>query len=158
MGALLREKEKAPDFSLPNSNGEPVSLADFFGQWLVLYFYPKDNTSGCTKEAMEFSEMLPQFEAMRCSVVGVSPDSQQSHRRFKEKKGLTVTLLSDPEKTVLQNYGVWQLKRLAGREYMGVVRSTFLIDPDGIIRRVWTKVKVKGHVESVLDALRTLQK
>ena len=126
------------------------------GSWVVLYFYPKDNTPGCTTEALDFTAHLEEFQALGATVLGVSPDSVKKHQNFIAKKELKVTLLSDEEKEVCQAYGVWQLKKNYGREYMGVVRSTFLIDPDGIIRATWEKVRVKGHVEEVLNKLREL--
>ncbi len=148
--------EKAPDFCLPNQDGEEICLRDLAGSWVVLYFYPKDNTPGCTTEALDFTAHLDQFQALGATVLGVSPDSVRRHRNFVDKKDLKVTLLSDEEKMVCQAYGVWQLKKNYGREYMGVVRSTFLIDPEGIIRAKWEKVKVKGHVEEVLATLKGL--
>ncbi len=149
--------EQAPDFCLPNQDDEIVCLRDLRGKWVVLYFYPKDNTSGCTREAVDFTQYLDEFERLNAVVIGVSPDSTKSHRRFQEKHGLRVTLLSDPEHNVLEQYGVWQLKRMYGREYWGVVRSTFLIDPEGKIVRIWPKVKVAGHAEDVLQALKEQQ-
>ena len=148
--------EKAPEFCLPNQDNEEVCLRDLAGSWVVLYFYPKDNTPGCTTEALDFSAHLPEFEALGATVLGVSPDSVKKHQNFIAKKELKVTLLADEEKEVCQAYGVWQLKKNYGREYMGVVRSTFLIDPDGVIREKWEKVRVKGHVEAVLNRLREL--
>jgi len=148
--------EKAPEFCLPNQDSEEVCLRDLQGSWVVLYFYPKDNTPGCTTEALDFTEHLGEFEALGATVLGVSPDSVKKHQNFIAKKELKVTLLADEEKEVCQAYGVWQLKKNYGREYMGVVRSTFLIDPDGIIRAKWEKVRVKGHVEAVLEKLREL--
>ena len=148
--------EKAPQFCLPNQDNEEVCLRDLAGSWVVLYFYPKDNTPGCTTEALDFTAHLDEFEALGATVLGVSPDSVKKHQNFIAKKELRVTLLADEEKKVCQAYGVWQLKKNYGREYMGVVRSTFLIDPDGIIRAKWEKVRVKGHVEAVLEKLREL--
>ncbi|WP_292655968.1 thioredoxin-dependent thiol peroxidase [Nitratifractor sp.] len=148
--------EKAPEFCLPNQDNEEVCLRDLQGSWVVLYFYPKDNTPGCTTEALDFTAHLSDFQALGATVLGVSPDSVRKHQNFIAKKELKVTLLADEEKTVCQAYGVWQLKKNYGREYMGVVRSTFLIDPDGIIRAKWEKVKVKGHVEEVLNTLKEL--
>ncbi len=148
--------EKAPDFCLPNQDNEEVCLRDLQGSWVVLYFYPKDNTPGCTTEALDFTAHLNEFQGLGATVLGVSPDSVRKHQNFIAKKELKVTLLSDEEKEVCQAYGVWQLKKNYGREYMGVVRSTFLIDPDGIIRAKWEKVRVKGHVEEVLNKLRDL--
>ena len=154
---MLEVGDKAPDFCLPNQDSEEVCLRDLQGSWVVLYFYPKDSTPGCTTEALDFTAHLPEFEALGATVLGVSPDSIRRHRNFIEKKELKVTLLSDEEKEVLQAYGVWQLKKNYGREYMGVVRSTFIIDPDGKIAAKWEKVKVKGHVEEVLNRLKELQ-
>ena len=148
--------EKAPDFCLPNQDNEEVCLRDLQGSWVVLYFYPKDNTPGCTTEALDFTAHLNEFQGLGATVLGVSPDSVRKHQNFIAKKELKVTLLSDEEKELCQAYGVWQLKKNYGREYMGVVRSTFLIDPDGIIRAKWEKVRVKGHVEEVLATLREL--
>ena len=148
--------EKAPEFCLPNQDNEEVCLRDLQGSWVVLYFYPKDNTPGCTTEALDFTAHLEEFQALGATVLGVSPDSVRKHQNFIAKKDLKVTLLADEEKEVCQAYGVWQLKKNYGREYMGVVRSTFIIDPDGIIRAKWEKVKVKGHVEEVLNTLKEL--
>ncbi len=152
----VKEGEKAPDFCLPDQNDKEVCLKDYRGKWVVLYFYPKDNTSGCTKEAIGFTEMKKEFEKMGAIILGVSPDSTKSHRNFIEKKDLKITLLSDPEHKVLEAYGAWQLKKMYGREYYGVVRSTFLISPEGKIAFVWPKVKVAGHVENVLEKLKEL--
>jgi len=150
----LETGQQAPAFCLPDSNGQSVCLKKLRGKWIVLYFYPKDNTSGCTLEAITFSEQIAQFESLNAVILGVSPDSQKSHCNFRDKHDLKVTLLSDSEKNVLQQYGVWVKKSMYGREYMGVERSTFLIDPDGKIAEVWKKVKVKGHIEAVLETLK----
>ena len=147
-----------PDFSLPDQDGNPRSLSGFSDRWLVVYFYPKDNTSACTLEALDFSSRLSDFEQMDAAVVGVSPDSVKSHANFQVKKELRVTLLSDPEHVLLTEAGVWQKKKLYGKEHMGVVRSTFLVDPAGTVREVWTNVKVPGHVEAVLERLKALRK
>jgi peroxiredoxin Q/BCP len=144
--------DTAPDFTLKNQSGADIRLSSFRGKWVVLYFYPKDNTSGCTREAIDFSAALPRFTKKGAVILGVSPDSVASHERFVTKQNLTVELLSDPEKTVLRLYGVWQKKKLYGREFNGVVRTTLLIDPDGIIRQRWDKVKVAGHAEEVFEA------
>lgn len=150
----VNEGMQAPDFCLPDSDGRAVCLKDFRGKWMVLYFYPKDNTSGCTLEAVSFSQRIQAFEDARTAVLGVSPDSQKSHCNFRDKHGLRVTLLSDPEKKVIRQYGAWVKKSMYGREFMGVERSTFLIDPNGRIYRAWRKVKVRGHIQTVLDALK----
>jgi len=148
----------APDFYLPDQNGEETCLKKFRGSWVVIYFYPRDNTKGCTMEALAFTANLEDFRQLNATVIGVSPDSTRSHSNFAEKHGLRITLLSDPERRVLEKYGVWQLKKSYGREYYGVVRSTFLIDPDGFIRHLWRKVRVKGHVEAVKEKLSELRK
>jgi thioredoxin-dependent peroxiredoxin len=146
----------APDFSLPSDGGGTVALKDFKGRRLVLYFYPKDDTSGCTKEACGFTEALPQFRKLKAAVVGVSRDSVAAHDKFKAKYKLGVTLGSDAEGTVSAAYGTWVEKSMYGRKYMGMERATFLIDEKGIVRAVWRKVKVPGHVEDVAKALATL--
>lgn len=148
----------APDFSLPDKDNKKISLKSFRGKWVVLYFYPKDNTSGCTLEALDFGNRLKSFKKLDAVILGVSPDSPESHCRFIEKKELKVTLLSDPDHKVLKKYGVWQLKKLYGREYYGVVRSTFIIDTKGKIAYVKEKVKVKGHVEEIEGKVRELRK
>jgi peroxiredoxin Q/BCP len=150
--------KKAPDFMLPNQLDETKSLDDFAGQWLVLYFYPKDNTPGCTTEAIEFTAAKADFAALNCQIVGVSPDSTKKHRSFCKKHSLDITLLADENTTMLQEYGVWQTKSLYGKSYLGVVRTTVLIDTVGTIRQVWNKVKVKDHVTTVLQELENLQK
>ncbi len=143
----------APDFNLPDQNENSVSLENFRGKWIVLYFYPKDNTSGCTLEALDFTCSVDKFTEHNAVIIGVSPDSVKSHNKFIDKHSLNINLLSDPEHTVLEKYGAWGPKKMYGREYMGVVRSTFLIDPEGKVRQVWKKVKVKGHVETILAVL-----
>jgi peroxiredoxin Q/BCP len=147
----------APTFCLKNQEGNEVCLKDFQGSWVILYFYPKDNTKGCTLEAIDFTMNKERIEGMGATVLGVSPDSVKSHRGFCEKHGLTITLLSDPEHEALEAYGVWQLKKMYGREYYGVVRSTFIIDPEGKIAHVWRKVRVADHVEAVISKLQELQ-
>ena len=154
---MLKIGDKAPDFCLPNQDEEEVCLRDLQGSWVVLYFYPKDNTPGCTTEACDFTAAMPDFSKLGATILGVSPDSPKKHRNFIEKKELSITLLSDEDKEVLQAYGVWQLKKNYGREYMGVVRSTFIINPEGKIAAVWDKVKVKGHVDAVREKLSELE-
>ncbi|PTQ55984.1 MAG: Thiol peroxidase, Bcp-type [Candidatus Carbobacillus altaicus] len=148
--------EMAPDFTLPASSGGEVSLRDFRGQPVVLYFYPKDDTPGCTTEAKDFRDLHPDFTALGAVVLGVSPDPLTSHSKFIAKHDLPFTLLSDTEHEVAERYGVWQLKKNYGREYMGIVRSTFLIDAEGRIVKIWSNVKVKGHAEEVKRALEEL--
>ena len=154
---MLEVGQKAPDFCLKNQDDVEICLKDLSGKWIVLYFYPKDNTPGCTTEACDFTEALPDFEDMDAVILGVSPDSTKRHRNFIEKKDLKITLLSDEEKEVLEKYGVWQLKKMCGREYMGVVRTTYIINPDGEIAEVWKNVRVKGHVEKVKQRLEELK-
>ncbi len=153
---MIEEGQPAPDFSLPRDGGEQVSLEDYRGRPVVLYFYPKDDTSGCTKEAIGFTEMLPEFEAAGAAVFGVSKDSVAQHDKFRDKHSLGVALLSDEEGDVCERYGVWGEKSMYGKTYMGIDRSTFLIDGDGRVRRIWRKVKVPGHVDEVLAAVRAL--
>ncbi|WP_099241040.1 thioredoxin-dependent thiol peroxidase [Synechococcus sp. BDU 130192] len=147
--------QAAPDFALTNAQGEARTLAAYSGKWLVFYFYPKDNTPGCTTEALDFTALVPEFTALNAVIVGVSPDSEKSHGRFIEKKELAIELLSDPDHQTAEAYGVWQLKKFMGKEYMGIVRSTFLIDPQGQVAAIWSKVKVKGHAQAVLETLQT---
>ncbi|MBN8244666.1 peroxiredoxin [Nitratireductor aquimarinus] len=148
---------EAPDFVLPADGGSEVRLSDFRGKTVVLFFYPKDNTSGCTVEAIDFTALKPEFDVVDTVVLGMSPDSPKSHDKFKTKHGLTVGLVSDQEKETLQAYGVWVEKSMYGRKYMGVERSTFLIDPEGRIAEVWRKVKVPGHAQAVLEAAKKLR-
>jgi peroxiredoxin Q/BCP len=156
MTNALQPGDKAPDFDLPADGGGRVRLADFAGRKLVLYFYPKDDTSGCTTEAKGFSEAAEAFATAGVAVVGVSRDSVASHDRFKAKYDLNLTLGSDADGLVTEGYGVWVEKSMYGRKYMGIERSTFLIGPDGRIANVWRKVKVSGHAQQVLAASRTL--
>lgn len=152
----LAEGDEAPAFALATDGGGKVSSGDFKGQPFVLYFYPKDDTSGCTKEAIAFTERLPDFRKLGVAVIGVSPDGVAAHDRFKAKHGLGFALGADVDKAVCQAYGVWIEKSMYGRKYMGVDRSTFLVGRDGRIARAWRKVKVPGHVEEVLGAARAL--
>ncbi len=153
----LKVGDKAPDFCLPDKNGNEICLKDFEGKNIIVYFYPKDNTPGCTTEAIGFTGILPELEKLDASVIGISPDSPESHAKFIEKKNLTVTLLSDENKTVLKKWGAWGLKKFRGKEYMGVIRSTYLVGPDKKILHIWPKVSVKGHAEDVKKVLSELQ-
>ena len=155
---MLKVGESAPKVCLPDEKGTEVCLEDYKGKWVVLYFYPKDNTSGCTLEAIDFTSVAPDFKNMETEIIGISPDSIKSHQNFISKHELGITLLSDPEHKTLEEYGSWQKKKMYGREFMGVVRSTFLINPEGKIEHIWPKVKVKGHVDAVKEKLRELKK
>ena len=146
----------APSFDLPRDGGDQVSSGALTGKPIVLFFYPRDNTSGCTKEAVAFSALNSEFEALRTVVLGVSKDSVASHDKFRDKHALTVPLLSDEADDVCERFGVWKEKKMYGRAFMGIERSTFLIGSDGRIAKVWRKVKVPGHAEAVLDAARAL--
>lgn len=148
----------APDFCLPDLEKGEVCLSDLRDQWVILYFYPKDNTKGCTLEALEFTAAEDDFKEKNAVILAASPDSLRSHENFRDKHNLSITLLSDPEKETIKAYGAWQLKKMYGREYMGVVRSTYIIDPEGKIAHIWPKVRVKGHVEAVMEKLVELQK
>ena len=150
---MLEVGDKVPDFCLPNQDEEEICLRDIKGRWIVLYFYPKDNTPGCTTEACDFTAALPDFEGLDAIVLGVSPDSPEKHRKLIEKKELKITLLADEDKELCNLMGVWQLKKFMGKEYMGVVRSTFIINPEGDVAAVWSKVRVKGHVDAVKEKL-----
>lgn len=150
----LKTGDQAPQFCLPDERGEDISLNELKGKWVILYFYPRDNTPGCTTEAADFSANIHDFMALNARVLGVSRDTMESHRKFIEKKDLKVTLLTDKDHKTMEDYGVWQLKKMYGKESMGIVRTTFLMDPDGKIAHIWPKVKVKGHVEEVMDFLK----
>ncbi len=153
---VLKEGDVAPDFSLPSDTGETVRLSDLRGRKVVLYFYPKDLTPGCSQEAQDFSALLGEFEATDTVVFGISRDPVARHARFREKLGLTVPLLSDEDGSVCNAYGVWKEKKNYGRTYWGIERSTFLIDREGRIARIWRRVRVKGHAAAVLEAARAL--
>jgi len=153
---MLKIGDKVEGFCLPNQDDEELCFRDIKGKWIVLYFYPKDNTPGCTTQACAFTEALPNFEALDALILGVSPDSPKKHRNFIEKKALKITLLADEEKELCNQFGVWQLKKFMGKEYMGVVRSTFIINPKGEIAEVWEKVRVKEHVAEVEKRLAEL--
>jgi thioredoxin-dependent peroxiredoxin len=150
---MLQVGKRAPAFTLENAEGEKIALKDFAGQRVVLYFYPRDNTPGCTIEAQDFQRALPQFKKRRAVVLGVSPDSAPSHCKFRDKFGLAFPLLCDPEHTVLEKYGAWGEKTLYGKKSVGVIRTTVIIDDAGVVQRIFPKVKVKGHVDAVLAAL-----
>ena len=154
----MKEGDEAPDFCLPDHEGKEHCLHDFRGKWVILYFYPKDNTSGCTREAKDFTEMKGEFEKLNAVIIGVSKDSPKSHARFIEKHDLDIVLLSDENHKVIEKYGAWGKKKNYGREYFGTVRSTFLINPDGKIVKIWPKVRVAGHVEEVLNKLKEVIK
>jgi peroxiredoxin Q/BCP len=150
---MLTEGTPAPDFTLPTDTGEPLTLSSLRGRWVVLYAYPKDDTSGCTTQACEFRDLFPRFDATRAVILGISPDSVKSHQKFKAKYQLPFTLLADEEKVALQAYDVWKEKSMYGRKYMGVERTTVVIDPEGRIARVFEKVKPAGHAALVMAAL-----
>ncbi|MCD4817385.1 MAG: thioredoxin-dependent thiol peroxidase [Candidatus Cloacimonetes bacterium] len=152
----LKKGDKAPDFELVNQNNENITLISFSGKWLVLYFYPKDNTPGCTTEAIDFTSLKKEFNSLETKIIGVSKDSVKSHINFIAKKSLRIDLLSDPEHQTMEQYGVWKLKKNYGREYMGVVRTTFLINPEGKIEEIWNSVRAKEHASKVLEYLKNV--
>jgi peroxiredoxin Q/BCP len=154
----VTEGSKAPDFSLETDGGGKVRLRDLKGRAVVLYVYPRDDTSGCTVEALAFSALKKKFETAGATIVGVSPDPVKSHDKFKARHDLSIMLAADPDKKMLERYGVWVEKSMYGRKYMGAERSTFLIDPQGKVARVWRKVKVSGHADEVLAAVKELGK
>jgi peroxiredoxin Q/BCP len=156
MTTQIEEGQAAPDFTLPRDGGGEMGPGDVTGKKVVLFFYPKDDTSGCTKEAVGFSHHAAEFEKAGAVVIGVSKDGIKSHDKFRDKHSLTVPLLSDENSDVTERYGAWVEKSMYGKKYMGIERSTFLIDGSGTVRRVWRKVKVPGHVEEVLDAVKAL--
>mgnify|MGYP001434277069 CR=1 FL=1 len=153
---MLQDGDQAPDFALPTDSGETLELAKLKGKPVVLYFYPKDDTSGCTAEAKDFTQLAPDFRKAGVEVIGVSPDSVASHQKFRKKYALDVRLAADPDKAVALAYGVWVEKSMYGRKYMGVERSTFLIDAQGVVRKAWKKVSVEGHDDQILEALAEL--
>ena len=152
----IEEGAPAPDFSLPDHEGKTLTLAAFAGKALVLYFYPKDDTSGCTAEAIDFNGKAKDFAKAGAAILGVSPDPVKSHAKFKTKHELTIPLASDEDKTMLEAYGVWVEKSMYGKKYMGVERTTILVKPDGTIAKIWPKVKVPGHADAVLAAVKAL--
>ena len=151
---MLNISDKAPDFTSTDENGKKISLKDFKGTKVVLYFYPKDDTTACTAEACDFRDNFARIKKAGAVVLGVSPDTEKAHTKFKEKYELPFTLVADTEKTICEAYGVWQEKSMYGRKYMGVVRTTFIIDEKGKITHIFPKVKVKGHVDAILEALK----
>lgn len=153
---MIEVGKKAPAISLPDKEGTKRTLKEFLGKKVVLYFYPKDNTSGCTAEACDFRDAFPKFGKTNAVIIGLSPDSVQSHKRFAEKFELPFILLSDEDKKVLEKYGVWKEKSMYGRKYMGVERTTVLVDEKGIIRKIYPKVKVNGHVDQVSNDLKEI--
>lgn len=155
--AELSVGDTAPAFRLPRSGGGTIGLSDFTGKPVVLYFYPRDDTAGCTSEAIDFSRLKDDFERAGAVVIGISPDNAARHDKFRAKHDLSVELAADEELSAIEAYGVWVEKSLYGRRYMGVERATFLIDGNGRLAGIWRKVRVKGHAQAVLDAVRTLQ-
>ena len=154
---MVEMGDAAPQFCLPGIDGQEACLDDFRGKWLVLYFYPKDNTSGCTREAVDFTQALPILKSLGAEVLGISRDSPASHKKFTEKHSLEIKLASDTDHKVTEAYGAWALKKMYGKESYGVVRSTFLIDPQGKVAHAWKKVSVKGHAEAVAEKLRQIK-
>ncbi len=154
---MIAVESQAPEFCLPNQDDIEICLRDLKGKWIVLYFYPKDNTPGCTTEACEFTAAAPDFSDLDAIILGVSADSTKKHRNFIEKKEIGITLLSDESTEMMQEYGVWQLKKNYGREYMGIVRTTLIIDPKGVVKALFEKVRVKEHVGKVQVELERLQ-
>jgi peroxiredoxin Q/BCP len=148
----------APDFTLPDQDGKKHKLSDYKGEWILLYFYPKDDTPGCTTEACTLRDNLPKFGKLKAKVFGISVDSVASHKKFAEKYKLPFTLLADEDKKVVEKYGVWQEKSMYGRKYMGTVRNSYLIDPEGKIVKIYEKVKPADHVQHVLDDIKELTK
>ena len=156
MAKELAPGDRAPAFKMATDSGDPISSAALKGRPYVLYFYPKDDTTGCTREAIDFSAARKKFEGLGTEIVGVSKDSTTSHEKFRKKHKLKIMLASDPEIKTAQTYGVWVQKTLYGRKYMGMDRATFLVDAKGVIRQIWRKVKVPDHVEAVLDTAKSL--
>ena len=153
---MLQPGDKAPDFDLPTDTGR-VSLSGLKGKNVVLYFYPKDDTAGCTSEALQFSSEVEEFQKLGAVIIGVSKDSVASHAKFRAKHDLTIELAADPMGDVVEAYGAWVEKSMYGRKYMGIDRSTFLIDREGVVREVWRKVKVPGHIKAVMNAAKAIK-
>ena len=154
---MIKENTKAPDFTLPSTNGENQKLKDLLGKYVVIYFYPKDDTPGCTIETNDFNKLLPKFKKLNCEIFGISKDTIKSHDKFREKFKIKFDLLSDEEIKVLKKYKVWGKKKFMGKEFMGIIRSTILIDKKGKIIKVWDNVKVKDHAKEVLETLKSLK-
>ncbi|REK45956.1 MAG: thioredoxin-dependent thiol peroxidase [Proteobacteria bacterium] len=154
---MIKENTKAPDFTLPSTNGENQKLKDLLGKYVVIYFYPKDDTPGCTIETNYFNKLLPKFKKLNCEIFGISKDTIKSHDKFREKFKIKFDLLSDEEIKVLKKYKVWGKKKFMGREFMGIIRSTILIDKKGKVIKVWDNVKVKDHAKEVLETLKSLR-
>jgi len=153
---MLELNELAPDFTLLDQNGNQHKLSDYRGKKVILYFYPKDDTPGCTTEACQFNEILPNFQRTEAVVLGISADTPESHKKFAEKYNLNFTLLSDPDKEVIQKYGVWKEKNMYGKKTFGIVRTTFIIDEEGKIRKIYKNVKADGHAKKVIEDIKTL--
>lgn len=154
---MIEIDEKAPEFCLLNQDDIEICMRDLKGKWIVLYFYPRDNTPGCTTEACEFTAAAPDFSDLDAIILGVSADTTKKHRNFIEKQSLGITLLSDESTEMMQEYGVWKMKKNYGKEYMGIVRTTYIINPDGIVKSVFANVRVKEHVAKVQAELESLQ-
>ena len=155
---MIKENTKAPIFKLPSTNKKDYSLKDSFGNYLIIYFYPKDDTPGCTIETNDFNKLLPKFKNLNCEIIGISKDNLKSHLKFKDKYKIKFHLLADEEKKVLKKYKVWAKKKFMGKEFLGVVRTTFLIDKKGKIIKIWNNVKVKDHAKEVLETLKNIIK
>ena len=155
---MIKENTKAPVFNLPSTNKKNYSLKDSLGNYVIIYFYPKDDTPGCTLETNDFNELLPKFKKLNCEILGISKDNLKSHNKFRDKYKIKFDLLADEETKVLKKYKVWDKKKFMGREFMGIVRTTFLIDKKGKIIKIWSNVKVKDHAKEVLETLQNIIK
>ena len=155
---MIKENTKAPDFKLPSTSKKDYSLKDSTGNYVIIYFYPKDDTPGCTTETNDFNKLLPKFKKLNCEILGISKDNLNSHEKFKNKYKIKFDLLADEEKKVLKKYKVWAKKKFMGREFLGIVRTTFLIDKKGKILKIWNNVKVNGHAQEVLETLEIISK
>ena len=155
---MIKENVKAPDFNLPSTNKKNYTLKDSFGNYVIIYFYPKDDTPGCTLETNDFNKLLPKFKKLNCEILGISKDNLKSHDKFRDKYKIKFDLLADEDIKVLKKYKVWAKKKFMGREFMGIVRTTFLIDKKGKIIKIWSNVKVKDHAKEVLETLQNIVK